>query len=210
MDPVRESSVFFSSFCPSQVSFLQGRMAPELLLGGCYWPQSSGQSQAAKTLAALRFQLVLPQGLLCRGQSQAPWVSVVCVDGAHESPHLSRMGRAGTPPSSLPWLFTVPGILLQVGPASSHGCYLGMSLPLPSLAILIPVLPLASSEDRPLECKSKFPSPTTSKKGRECEGPTQLRACGASKAQGRVLLTGSCTTKPHLALRILSKRRGTG
>lgn len=65
MDPVRESSMFFSSFCPSQVSPSQGRMAPELLLGGCYWPQSSGQHQTGKALAALRFQLVLPQGLLC-------------------------------------------------------------------------------------------------------------------------------------------------
>lgn len=97
MDPVRESSVFFSSFCPSQVSPLQGRMAPELLLGGCSWPQSSGQRQAAKALAALRFQSVLPQGMLCRGQSQASWVSVVCVDGAHESPHLSWEGRGPHP-----------------------------------------------------------------------------------------------------------------
>lgn len=46
----------------------RGRMAPEPLLGGCYWPQSSGQCQAVKALAALRFQLLLPQGLLCRGQ----------------------------------------------------------------------------------------------------------------------------------------------
>lgn len=101
MDPIRESSVFFSSFCPSQVSPLQGRMAPGLLLGGSYWPQSSGQRQAAKALATLRFQSVLPQGLLCRGQSQAPWVSVVCVDGAHEPPHLSWEGRGPAQPSTL-------------------------------------------------------------------------------------------------------------
>lgn len=100
MDPIRERSMFFSSFCPSQVSPLQGRMAPDLLLGGCYWPQSSGQCQAAKALAALCFQSVLPRGLLCRGQSQAPRVSVVCVDGAHETPHLSWEGRA--PPGFLP------------------------------------------------------------------------------------------------------------
>lgn len=92
------------------------------------------------------------------------------------------MRRAGAPPSFLLGLFTAPGIPLQEGLLHSwlltwHAfatVFPGCLNPSPSR--------IASNEDRPLGFKSKFPSPP--QMGREFEGPIQLRACEASKAQG--------------------------
>lgn len=133
----------------------------EPLLGGCYWPQSYGQCQAAKALAALRFQSVLPQGLLCREGNLRPLGFLECVLMVPTS-HPIYHGKEGHHPAFYP--VTRPGVPLQVGSASSRGCCLGISTPLPSLATLIPVLPRAPVET---VLKTNFRSPTPSKGNRK-------------------------------------------
>lgn len=100
-------------------------MAPELLLGGCYWPQSSGQRQTAKGPGSPLFPVGFATGfvVLRAISGSLGFGSVLTVPTSHPIYHGKGRG-----PTQLSTLFAGPGIPLQGEPASSHGCYLGMPL----------------------------------------------------------------------------------